>query len=146
MAQDRMRILDMLAEGKISVDEAERLLSAMASARGSDSIERRANAPRRSPPKYLRIIIEPSAEADNGETHERVNIRVPLALVRAGMKLPALIPSDAAAGINEALNKKGIDVDVRKLKAGDIEELLDALSDLEIDVQGGKGKVHIYVE
>ena len=147
MAQDRMRILDMLAEGKINVDEAENLLSAMVSARGSDSTERRADAPRRSPAKYLRVIIEPSAEADNGETRGRMNIRVPLALVRAGMKLPAMIPSGAAKGINEALKKKGVDVDVRTLKADDIEELLDALTDLEIDVQdGGGGKMRIYVE
>jgi Fe-S-cluster formation regulator IscX/YfhJ len=146
MAQDRMRILDMLAEGKISVDEAERLLSAMASARGSDSMERRADAPRKSPPKYLRVIVEPDAEAGNGEAHERVNIRVPLALVRAGMKLPAMIPPGAARGINEALKEKGIDVDVRTLKADDIEELIDALRDLEIDVQDGNRKVRIYVE
>ena len=141
MTQDRMRILDMLSEGKINVDEAERLLSAMASARGGDSLERRADAPRKPPPKYLCVVMQP-----DGEEHKRVNIRVPLALVRAGMKLHSLIPSNAATGINEALNKKGISVDVRKLKAGDVEELLDALHDLEIDVQDGKGKVRIYVE
>ena len=146
MAQDRMRILDMLAEGKISVDEAERLLSAMASARGGDSLERRVDVPRKSPARYLYVIIQPDVGEGEGEGNKRVNIRVPLALVRAGMKLHSLIPSNAATGINEALNKKGISVDVRKLKAGDVEELLDALHDLEIDVQDGKGKVRIYVE
>ena len=145
MTQDRMRILDMLSEGKINVDEAERLLSAMASARGGDSLERRV-VPRKSPARYLYVVIQPDAGEGDGEGNKRVNIRVPLALVRAGMKLHSLIPSNAATGINEALNKKGISVDVRRLKAGDVEELLDALHDLEIDVQDGKGKVRIYVE
>ena len=141
-----MRILDRLAEGKINVDEAERLLSAMASARGGDSLERRVDVPRKLPARYLYVIIQPDAGEGDGEGNKRVNIRVPLALVRAGMKLHSLIPSNAATGINEALNKKGIRVDVRRLKAGDVEELLDALHDLEIDVQDGKGKVRIYVE
>ena len=46
-------------------------------------------------------------------------------------------------GTNEALREKGIDFDIRNLRA---ENLLDAPSDLELNVQDGKEKLHVYVE
>jgi hypothetical protein len=48
--------------------------------------------------------------------------------------------------VNEALDKRGLGADLRNLKPEDLEQLVDALSDLEVDVQGGKEKVRIYVE
>ena len=67
-------------------------------------------------------------------------------LIRAGMKLTALIPPHAADKVNDALKEKGVNLDLRNLKMDDIEELVQALSDLEVDVQSGKEKVHVYVE
>ena len=78
--------------------------------------------------------MEPDADAGPAASQERVNIRVPMALIRAGVKLSALIPSDAANGMSEALREKGIDMDVRNLKTESVDELVDALHDLEVDV------------
>ena len=141
MIEDRRRVLDMLAVGKISVDEAERLLSQIDRPSPAGRTDERAEAP-----KYLRVVVEPEGGAEENGFHHRVNIRVPLAILRAGMRLAALIPDAATAGINQALRKKGIDLDVGKLKAEDLEELLDALRDIEVDVHTGEQRVLIYVE
>ena len=63
------------------------------------------------------------------------------------MKLTSLIPSVASSKINEELSKNGIDFDVNSIKAEDLEQLVDAMKDLEIDVEGGsEGKVKVYFE
>ena len=146
MPENRKRILDMLEEGKITVDEAERLLSLVDEPSPSNA---QSEAPhvaeeRRHPPKYLRVVVEPS-DANNG-SGDRVNIRVPMALIRAGMKLPAMMPSGVAKTVNAHLADNGIDIDVREIKAEDLEGLVDALSDLEIDVQDEEEKVRVYFE
>lgn len=156
MNENRRRILDMLAEGKISSDEAERLLALVDppptdEPGGPSRIETTASRA-----KYLRVVVEPGDDDGNGsdQAHghghggggERVNIRIPMALIRAGMKLHALIPVEAAEGINQRMRDKGINVDLRNLKTEDLEQLIDALSDLEIDVQSREHKVRIFVE
>ena len=62
------------------------------------------------------------------------------------MKLTAFIPPDRATQVNEVLRNKGPDFDVRNVKGEDLQELLNALSDLEINIHNDKEKVHIYVE
>ena len=75
-----------------------------------------------------------------------MNIRVPLGIIRAGMKLRSLIPSDAANRVDEKLKSKGLNMDLRSVKDEDLEQLVEALSELEVDVRDGKEKVPIYVE
>jgi Fe-S-cluster formation regulator IscX/YfhJ len=140
MSDNQKRILDMLAEGKISAEEAQKLLAAIGS--GGDEAK---SAPPRSP-KYLRVVIQPNPDAPENEDVKRVNVRVPVALIRAGIKFTSLIPAEASEQVNEALKEKGIDFDVRNLKPEDLEELIAALHDLEVDVQNGQEKVHVYVE
>jgi hypothetical protein len=145
MNDSHRKVLEMLAENKITVDEASRLLGAIdqpAPAEGSTA-EGAHSAPAK--PKYLRVQIEPNAE-EGSTSSERVNVRVPLGVIRAGMKLTALIPPHAAGKVNEALSDKGIDLDLRNLKTEDLEQLLQELVDLEVDVHNGKEKVHVYVE
>jgi hypothetical protein len=70
-----------------------------------------------------------------------------MSLIRAGIKLTSLIPTEARDKVNAALLEKGIDFDVRNVKPEDIEELIEALSDLEVDVVSAKGeKVKVFVE
>jgi hypothetical protein len=72
---------------------------------------------------------------------------VPLSLVRAGIKLTSLIPPEAMDKINGALKDKGINFDVRSIKSEDIEELIEALGELEVDVLSARGeKVKVFVE
>ena len=143
----RRRVLDLLSEGKISVDEAERLLSLAGnvSSPHSERNTRRENETTR-PPKYLRVVVEPGSQAGAEESGERVNLRVPMALIRAGMMLPALMPGGVADKVNEALRENGIDLDVRRLDGDELDELISALSELEIDVENGEHKVKVFVE
>ena len=146
MAENQKRILEMLAEKKITVEEAEKLMS-LAGNREEESRNTSSSlADVRIPYKYLRVTVQPGPEAEPGKSPDKVNIRVPLKLVRAGMKLTALIPSEAADKMHTAMMEKGIDFDLRNMKPDDIEEFIEALSDLQVDVDGGRETVRVFVE
>lgn len=149
MSDNQKRILDMLSQGKISADEAQKLLAAI----GSGGDEPKSTGGTTRSPKYLRVVVQPNPKGEDvkgvnpeGEDVKRVNVRVPVALIRAGIKFTSLIPAEASDQVNEALKEKGIDFDVRNLKPEDLEELLMALHDLEVDIQNGQEKVRVYVE
>ena len=140
MGNDRRSILDMLASGKITAEEAERLLAALyaAPSTGSNAGSRTSGQPR-----YLRVVVD-SEEKEGNPT--KVNIRVPLSLVRAGVKLGALMPAPARDHVNEALREKGIAIDVNQIKPADVEAMLDQLGDLTVDVDDKKSKVRVFCE
>jgi SepF-like predicted cell division protein (DUF552 family) len=140
MNDERKKILEMLAEGKINADEAERLISAIESAGGTDSSELKSASG--SPLKYLRVVVEPGQDSQN---HEKVNIRVPLKLIRAGLKLASFIPKDAQNKVNQALQEQGINADFTNLKPEDLEEILHQLNDLSVNVEG-KETVRVFCE
>jgi len=139
MNEERKKILEMLADGKINADEAERLISALEST-GGDSGELRSAAG--APLKYLRVLVEPGQDSGN---QERVNIRVPLKLIRAGLKLASFIPKDAQNKVNQALQDQGINADFTNLKPEDLEEILHQLDDLSVNVEG-KETVRVFCE
>ena len=146
MNENRRQVLDMLSEGKITVDEAERLLL-LVDKESSDS--QRSEPETRNPsvtPRYIRIVVQPESEGNGDDSPNLVNIRVPMAMLRAGMQLATLMPEMAASSINQALREKGIDIDVSRLKAQDIERLLEALQEFEVDVHTGDQRVLIYVD
>ena len=160
MTENKKKILEMLAQNKISADEAYRLLSAVDSEEGGHGNAGHENTGSKgtavkAKPKYLRVTVTPSAEGTSsgkGNLFQdgnvgRVNVRVPMSLIRAGIKLTSLIPPEALDKANNALREKGINFDVRNIKSEDIEGLIEALGDMEIDVEGGKGeKVKVFVE
>ena len=147
MTENRRRILDMLAEGKITADEAERLLTTVDQPETGGTGFAAAGTTPNDERKFLRVVVEPNADAGPEVEQHRVNIRVPMALIRAGVKLTSLIPSNATTKINEELHKSGVDFDVSTIKPENLDELVDAMKDLEIDVEGGReGKVKVYLE
>ena len=146
MAENQKRILEMLREKKITVEEAERLLSLTGSEEGKGDVPPGAETEKKRSPKYLRVVVQPGPESDSEAHAERVNIRVPMNLIRAGMKLTSLIPPQAADKVHDALEEKGISFDFKNIKESDIETLIEALSDFEVDVEEGSQKVHIFVE
>lgn len=154
MNDNKKKILDMLAKGKINVDEAQRLLSAVdAKESGSEGKKRDSSAKdsgNNLKAKFLRVTILPGEERkdwEHGPPPDRVNVRVPMSLVRAGIKLSALIPRETMAKTNEALHEKGIDFDISNLKPEDIEKIIDAIGDSEIDIDGAHGeKIKVFVE
>jgi hypothetical protein len=144
MSEDRMRILTMLAEGKITAEEAERLLDALDAKSAAD-------APAAEPaikgdpgpllaalPKYLYVKVI----AKNGDN---VDVKIPVALVRSGLKLTSLIPSDAMDQINDSMSEHGMSVDFSNLKPEDIDEIVESLRETEINVDAENGdKVRVY--
>jgi hypothetical protein len=141
MTEERKKILEMLAEKKISVDEAERLLNALgASESGNGSADGSGAA--KVPWKYLRVTVEPGPGSPSGD---KVNIRVPMKLIRAGLKWAALIPKNAQGEVNKALQEKGIDFDFSKIKPEDLNDILSNLDELVVDVDG-KDKVRVFCE
>ncbi len=146
MAENQKRILEMLADGKITVSEAERL---MALTESKESIRDESPDTARSTkqsPRYMRVVVQPGPESEAGAHVEKVNVRIPMNLIRAGMKLTSLIPPHAADKVNTALKEHGADFDLRNIKPDDIEGLIEALGDFEVDVEGNREKVHIYTE
>ena len=85
MNEERTKILEMLKDGKIGVADAEKLLAALSSGAAGDE-PRAAGAAK---PRYLRVQVEPGP---GSESKDKVNIRVPMKLIRAGLKLAAFIP------------------------------------------------------
>jgi len=135
MSEERKKILEMLAQGKITADDAERLLDKLAAGE-SDHTSQSASAAREpdAKPKYLRVYVD-SADGD------KVNIRVPLALIRTGIKLTAVLPDHAT----EKLGEKG--VDLSKLSDLDQDELYEALRELQVDVDSEDGDtVRVFCE
>jgi len=139
MSEERKKILDMLAKGKISVDEAERLLSALSESEGESSPGKSAEV---SKLKYLRVVVEPGP---GSEKDERVNIRVPIKLIRAGMKLASLLPNDVQGKVDDALKEKGMSLDFSQINEENLEEIVESLRDLTVDVEGEE-RVRIYCE
>ena len=137
MGEDTKRILKMLAEDKVSVDEAERLLQAVSGGAALPAGPEPPPATRGGVPRFLRV------EVQEGNGGDRVNIRVPIRLIQSGMKLSKLLPNAAWQRIDKALGDKGIDVS--KLKGDDFGDLIRALSELRVEVDG-KDKVRIFCE
>jgi polyhydroxyalkanoate synthesis regulator phasin len=126
MSETRRQVLEMLAAGKITAEEAERLIAAL-----ERDIE---PEPRRSAKaKYLRVVVESD---DPSESHGpvRVNTRVPMQLLRAGVKLASLIPPQARNHVDQALHEQGIPFAVSQIKPENLEEIVDQLADLTVDV------------
>ena len=140
MSEDRSRILSLLAAGKITADEAERLLDALDTGAGAGAGPAgTAFTGGPSPlvaalPKYLHVQV-------NGSTDDNVHLKIPLALVRSGLKLTSLIPAQAMDQINKSMSEHGMSIDFTNLKPEDIDELIESLREMEINVDGKDGDV-----
>lgn len=144
MNPDRRAILDMLASGKITADEAERLLAALDAAPAEPAASGEATPPAMRPrAKYLRVLVDKSDDPDGPKT---VNIRVPMQLLRAGVRLSSIIPPKARDEVNAALAKQGVAFDVNQIRPENLEELVEQLSELTLDVDQDRTKVRIFCE
>lgn len=153
MNTERMKILEMLKEGRISAEQADQLLEKLARLDGDEvdhddvvveadvggtvaSLVKNAKA------KVRRIASTITVGSRGGKalvikvcTHDgdNVNVRLPLALVRAGVKLHALMPESAS----DALKEKGVNLD--ELSQLNTDELMEALSELNINIETDDG-------
>lgn len=146
MSESTKRILDLLSENKITSEEAYKLLDALKNSSDTSNTADKNYAPKKTP-KYLRVTVLPGDITAHPDKQERVNVRIPISLIRTGIKLTSLIPPQAYDHIDGALKDKGIEFDLRNLKKEDLEEIIEALADMEIDVEGSHGeKVKVFVE
>jgi SHOCT-like protein len=142
MNEQRRQILEMLAAGKITADEAERLIDAVD--REPPESPPIAGGRPRTRPKYLRVLVRGEDELGGGPS--TVNVRVPLQLLRAGIRLTSLLPPQALLKINAELAKTSVPIDLTQLKPEQLEELVDLLDEVTVDVDDPSGKVQVFCE
>jgi hypothetical protein len=140
MNEQRKDILDMLAEGKITAEEAEQLIAALE--RDQPPAASSLDARPKGKAKYLRVEVD---NLENGEPG-RVNVRVPLQLLRAGVRLAALIPAQALGQANAELNKSGVPFDLTQLKPEQLEALVEHLDEMTVEVDQPDTKVRVFCE
>jgi hypothetical protein len=153
MNENRRQVLEMLAAGKITTVEADQLLAALepdttASAGGFTGritgSDPQSETTVRTGAKYLRVLVEAN---EKGEP-TTVNVRVPMQLLRAGVRLASLIPKQAHDQLDEALSRHGVPITLSQIKPENLEELIDHLEDLTVDVDAKeeKAKVRVFCE
>ena len=123
MSNERKRILNMLADGKLTVDEADRLIEALGTASGEKKLKRKA--------KLLHIKV-----FEGGSEKPTVNVNLPLGLVKLLTKFGGKYLDRLPDEVREKLEKE------------DINEILSYLSEAGeiIDVDNGKDVVKVYVD
>ena len=147
MSAETKKVLEMLAEGKISQGDAERLLDKLSGALQSasgDAANRPAGAAGNTAtvagatgakrPRFLRIQVERPGR-------DNVDVRVPLSIARGGRHWMAFLPVSVA----ERLNEYGVQFGA--LDAMSDQELRAALDRVNVDIAKSNGKrVRIYAE
>jgi len=134
MSVERQKVLEMLAQGKISVEDADRLLDKL-NAAGSQPGGADGNAEPASgkKSKFMRIIVERPGR-------ENVNVRVPLTYARTWKRLVAFLPPKVSEKLAE------MDIDLAQLGGSD-EEWARAMEELNVDIDKGSGnRVRVYCE
>jgi hypothetical protein len=149
MNEHRRQILQMLSEGNITADEAERLIAALEEPSAGKSPDNTSGSEAKARPKYLRVQVD-SEDDGRRDGPTKVNVRVPMQLLRAGVKLAGLIPAQALHRANDAIHEQGVPFDLTQIKPENLEELIDQLSDLSVDVDQkdheSKVKVRVFCE
>jgi hypothetical protein len=135
MVEETRQVLEMFSAGKVNVQEAEQLLHAIKTA------SQRADEPK-ADPRYFRIQVNKAGE--NGKKGENVNIRVPMTIVRGGLRLGALLPG--MLGKKTIKLDNGMEIDLSKVTYTDLEAMIKDIGELTVDVDGGDAQVRIRCE
>lgn len=151
-SEERRRILDLLALGSITVDQATELLKALGPTQAETlplppvalvepAVRRppeptREPRPRSSKPRFIRINV--NAEREGAAKPTKVNINVPIALAKFALRF---VPGDAKA----EMSAQGIDI-AQLLEGLDSDFPEGTVLDLHADEGDGKGTAHITIE
>jgi hypothetical protein len=138
MSAESRKILEMLAEGKITAEDADKLLEKLSGSStetnpdGSSSPSSSTPTSSTSPkPRHLRIVVDKPGQ-------EQVNVRVPLNFARKGSRLLAVLPDR----VREKLAEQGIN-----LVGLDDKAWAETIENMNIDIEQGNGKkVKIFCE
>jgi hypothetical protein len=134
MSQETRQVLEMVSKGTVSVEEAEQLLQAIAAPGQTDE--------KKVEPRYFRILVNKPAR--DGKKAENVNIRVPMTVVRGGLRLGALVPG--MLGKKTIQLENGAELDLSKIHYTDLEAMIKDIGELTVDVDGGDAQVRIRCE
>jgi len=109
-SEERIKILDMIQEGKLSVDDGARLLTAL-----DDSPNRRRSVTRPNPNQFFRVRV---TDPDTGKT--KVSASLPMTLIDAGLNIAS----------NFTVDVNGISMDeIREaINSGQTGKILDVIS------------------
>jgi hypothetical protein len=125
MSDETRQVLEMLSAGKVSVVEAEQLLRAV-KAPGQTADDKKVE------PRYFRILVNKPAR--EGKKAEAVNIRVPMTVIRGGLRLGALFPG--MLGKKKIQLDNGVELDLSKVTYTDLEAMIKDIGELTVDVDG----------
>jgi hypothetical protein len=139
MTVGRRQVLSMLAAGQVTAEEADRLITALESLDGPQTALE-VVAPRRMPPRYLRVQLDMH---EGGPTPVKVDARVPLQVLRAGVRLASLIPPRAQEQLDLAMRERGLPFDLSRMTPENVDQLIDQLSDLSIAVDQRQSDLRI---
>ena len=143
---EKVRILNLLRDGAITTEEAERLLDALESRREPEPEPEPVvlKDSRGRKPKKLRIVVD-SDEAKKGKS--KVNVSIPISLIRT---LGPIALSSIPKKTKQELDEQGIDVAAILTQ---VEEMIESGADEDFinvdsgnDAGEGASKVRIYVE
>ena len=145
MSEERLKILQMIQEGKVSAAEGLELLKALDEAThetihavpGAPAAGRLAN-------RFLRIRV-------NSASAKKVNVNIPLNLVKVASKFAAFGMNYIPDSARQEMTQKGIDlskIDLEELVLQIEQGLVDGkLVDIDVDdPKEGPIKVEIYVD
>jgi polyhydroxyalkanoate synthesis regulator phasin len=138
MSDETIRVLEMVAAGKITADEGERLLAGLAAGQSAPPDGKEKSAPR-----FLKMVAR---SIDEDGKDEGFRMQVPLDLLRAGIKMRALIPEKKREKINEKLKEKGIEGDIFEMSDDQINTLIRSLCEIEMEAADSSGSFRIYLE
>jgi hypothetical protein len=124
MTEEKRQVLEMLSSGKITVPEAEQLLQAVSAPGESDE--------NKGEPRYFRIHVNKPAR--EGKKAENVNIKVPMTVVRGGLRLGAFFPG--LLGKKKIQLDNGTEIDLSKIHYADLEAMIKDIGELTVDVDG----------
>lgn len=139
MATESQKVLEMLESGKITAEEAEKLLSALNQPEPEESYSGKA--------KWLRVRVY-----EGDLNHAKVKVNIPLRLVKSmvklGMKFSGAIPDK----VQEKLAEKGINMNLEDMDADSVAEIIDEISNfgpldlVEVDEKDTKTRVEVKLE
>ena len=149
---DTRRILDMLSQGKITVDEADRLLKALTAERPAETATADTATDGGPGVRWIRINIHKPAK-DQTHRPKDVNIRVPIAVVKGGMRLGAIIATCAGEKAAQRMKERGLDLDLStingdlsKMNGAEFDAFMKSLDDMNIEIDDGRSQVRITAE
>lgn len=130
MDSERLKILQMVEEGKITAEDAVSLLEALGESSGKAHRRRTAENVYSHPsgkPKFLRVRV---TDTDSGKA--RVNVRLPIGMLKAGVKM----------GMKFAPEVEGMDMGelMQFVESGELGKFVDVFDD-----EDGE-HVEVYVE